>query len=205
MSVPVSDRTYTIYRPDNRESILANCSPSRAPWWMYQWEAGIALTHHLQTFPQRQRILEVGCGLGLTSIVAKSLGHTVTVTDMFSEALEYLQYNASINNVESVTIYPTIQDVPSNSQEYVVAADIMYNHSMLNTTLTEMRTKVIDGGYLVIAEPIRSSPTRIRERLATVLGEPTTVNNFTVELGVDDGAPEERTARVFIYTFRIHQ
>lgn len=48
------------------------------------------------------RVLEVGCGLGLPSIVLKRRGADITASDHHSLAKEFLEYNAALNEIESI-------------------------------------------------------------------------------------------------------
>ena len=50
------------------------------------------------------RVVELGCGLGLPSIVASRLGATVVATDAYAEPLALLAHNAGCNGVAIETV-----------------------------------------------------------------------------------------------------
>ena len=61
------------------------------PYWAEQWPSGLALAEHLSTLPvEGARILELGCGLGLPSLVGAKRGAIVVATDWSSDALALL-------------------------------------------------------------------------------------------------------------------
>ena len=70
------------------------------PYWAEQWPSGLALAEHLSTLPvEGARILELGCGLGLPSLVGAKRGAIVVATDWSSEALALLARNAARNHI----------------------------------------------------------------------------------------------------------
>src|SRR3954465_10627681 len=68
------------------------------PYWSVLWRSGVALARELahETLAGR-RVVELGCGLGLPSLVAARAGADVLATDEDGEALELLGRNAREN------------------------------------------------------------------------------------------------------------
>lgn len=66
------------------------------------WEAGACLAEYILHNPgcvQRRNVIELGAGVGLTSLVAAAAGaESVHMTDYTQATLNNLQYNASINS-----------------------------------------------------------------------------------------------------------
>ncbi len=70
------------------------------PYWAEQWPSGLALAEHLSTQPvDGAHILELGCGLGLPSLVGAKRGAIVVATDWSSDALALLERNAARNDI----------------------------------------------------------------------------------------------------------
>src|SRR5215207_10225985 len=60
------------------------------PYWAELWPSGIALAAKIARDPaivQGRRVLELGCGLGVTAIAAMRAGADLLVTDYSPEAL----------------------------------------------------------------------------------------------------------------------
>ena len=64
------------------------------------WRSGVALARELDGLPLRgRRVVELGCGLGVPSIVAARAGADVLATDESAEALALAERNARENGV----------------------------------------------------------------------------------------------------------
>ena len=71
------------------------------PYWSVLWRSGVALGREVASAPVAGlRVLELGCGLGVPSLVAARAGADVLATDASTEALELLERNARVNGVE---------------------------------------------------------------------------------------------------------
>src|SRR5919107_3395963 len=70
------------------------------PYWSVLWRSGVALARELEGAPLAgQRVVELGCGMAVPSLVAARAGATVLATDVDSEALELVGRNARENGV----------------------------------------------------------------------------------------------------------
>ena len=67
------------------------------PYWAELWPSGVALAAKIARDPgivQGRRVLELGCGLGVTAIAALRAGADLLVTDYSPEALALCSLNA---------------------------------------------------------------------------------------------------------------
>src|ERR671935_2481304 len=71
-----------------------------APYWSVLWRSGVALARELDGASLRgRRVVELGCGLAVPSIVAARAGAAVLATDSSAEALTLVARNAAENDV----------------------------------------------------------------------------------------------------------
>jgi len=102
-----------------------------APYWEVLWRSGVALARELEGEQLRGlRVVELGCGLGLPSVVAASAGASVLATDAAPEALELVRRNSDANCVRLDTATAD-WDAPDELVErgpfdLVLAADVLY-------------------------------------------------------------------------------
>lgn len=78
---------------------------SSAAWPMFGmiWPAGIALADEMSRFPiAGKRILEVGCGIGLPSMVLQQRGANITASDWHPLAEEFLRHNTDLNGLAPI-------------------------------------------------------------------------------------------------------
>ena len=74
----------------------------RIPYWAELWASALALSQYLVTSKmdfQGKKVLEIGAGLGLPSIVAAQLGADVCVSDYLPEAVDFSRKNFEKNNL----------------------------------------------------------------------------------------------------------
>jgi predicted nicotinamide N-methyase len=101
------------------------------PYWAELWPSGVALARELDGRALRgARVLELGCGLGVPSIVAARAGGRVLASDWSTTALELLSENARANGVELCTLLASWAEpaelVARAPFDLVLAADVLY-------------------------------------------------------------------------------
>src|SRR6059058_2160192 len=70
------------------------------PYWSVLWRSGVALARELaRSRLDGIRVVELGCGLGVPSLVAARAGADVLATDESAEALELTERNARENGL----------------------------------------------------------------------------------------------------------
>ena len=107
-AVTVGDVALTVETPPDLDALLDRAIATHPqavdaiPYYSILWPAAKGLASHLWEnridLPGR-RVIELGCGLGLPSILAARLGAQVTATDFHPETGEWLLHNAALNNV----------------------------------------------------------------------------------------------------------
>jgi predicted nicotinamide N-methyase len=113
------------------------------------------------------RVLELGCGTGLVSLVAARLGATVLATDVDGGALLAVETAAAAARVTlSTAHFDILGDAPLPAADVVVAADLIYENA-LATALARRTLEGHDrGATIVIGDPGRV----FRERFLALLG-----------------------------------
>jgi predicted nicotinamide N-methyase len=79
------------------------------PYWAELWPSGLALAECVAALDLADvDVLELGCGLGLPSLVAAACGASVLATDWAPEAVELVRANARRNrlSIEASTSAP---------------------------------------------------------------------------------------------------
>jgi predicted nicotinamide N-methyase len=112
-----------------------------APYWSVLWRSGVALARELDRVDLRgQRVVELGCGLGLPSLAAARAGADVLATDTDPEALELLVRNAEANGlrIEAARVDWAEPDelIRRAPFELVLAADVLYERQSVAQLLS---------------------------------------------------------------------
>ncbi|HEY0633108.1 MAG TPA: methyltransferase domain-containing protein [Thermoleophilaceae bacterium] len=111
------------------------------PYWSVLWRSGVALARELTGRELNGlRVVELGCGLGVPSLVAARGGARVLATDEDAEALELVERNARENGlgVETARVEWHAPDelVARGPFDLVLAADVLYERSSVALLLS---------------------------------------------------------------------
>jgi predicted nicotinamide N-methyase len=131
------------------------------PLWAKIWKASWVLSGYLAELPPdvNQRLLEIGAGVGLVSIVATTFGHQITMTEYNSDALNFARANACLNNCPDLPIkkldwnHPRIKD----QFDLIVAAEVIYDEASFPPLIRLFKSNLKPGGEIILASEIRAS------------------------------------------------
>lgn len=112
-----------------------------APFWEVLWRSGVALARELEGEPLHGlRVVELGCGLGVPSLLAARAGASVLATDAAPEALELVRRNADANGVrvDTATADWAAPDqlVERAPFDLALAADVLYERAAVAQLLS---------------------------------------------------------------------
>ena len=105
---------------------------SSASWPIFGvvWPAGIALAQEMSHLAiDGKSILEVGCGIGLSSLVLQRRGANITASDYHPLAEEFLFYNAELNGLAPIKFLnaPWAGPNPELGRfDLIIGSDILY-------------------------------------------------------------------------------
>lgn len=128
--------------PDGRAKRVGICSASW-PHFGWLWPSAIVLAEAMNEIDvEGRRILEVGCGLGLPSLVLKRNGADITASDHHPLAEEFLDENAKLNRLPPIDFVNLRWDEPAPDLgrfDVIIGSDILYErgHAELLAQLIE--------------------------------------------------------------------
>ena len=112
---------------------------SSASWPLFGivWPAGLALAEEMSRFPiAGKQILEVGCGIGLPSLVLQQRGANITACDYHPLAEEFLRQNTDLNGLAPIPFFnaPWLEPALELGRfDLIIGSDLLYerNHPSL--------------------------------------------------------------------------
>ena len=163
----VGHRIWELVRPGDLETLWAQfpeddpTAEDRIPYWVELWPAAVALAHFLLDHDvEGQRCLDVGCGLGLPSLVAASRGAHVWGMDLIWEALVYAQGSARRNGVMPSPAWVAMDwNQPAFRPgvfSRIWGADVLYETRFFPALEGMLRSLLAPQGRVWLADPDRA-------------------------------------------------
>jgi 2-polyprenyl-3-methyl-5-hydroxy-6-metoxy-1,4-benzoquinol methylase len=126
-------RVWKLARPRSADDLIdeeAFQKDGRIPYWADVWTSSRVLADELnKRGSNKGRLLELGCGVGFSSLVAAGLGYETVATDYYAEALEFVEANARLNELSSLSTRVLDWRAPPGDMglfDVVTAADVLY-------------------------------------------------------------------------------
>jgi predicted nicotinamide N-methyase len=154
-----------ILRPRDSEALIDERAFAEEeeflPYWAELWPSGVALARALDGRALRGvPVVELGCGLGLPSIVAARAGGRVLATDWSPAALALLAENAARNAVVLDTLvadWTRPEELLARGPfPLVLAADVLYERRNVTVLLDLLPQLVAPAGEIWLADPGRA-------------------------------------------------
>ena len=143
------------------------------PYYAILWPAAQGLAKHLWKIRDElagQRVIELGCGLGLPSVLAAKLGARVTASDFHPETGEWLLHNAALNGValdyvqldwnaflDARRASRVAQGPASEAFPLVIGSDLVYERRHIPALVCALGALCGPGGRAIIADPGRDN------------------------------------------------
>jgi predicted nicotinamide N-methyase len=163
-TVAVAGRAFRLTRPHSAEELIDEAEyarDERLPYWAELWPSARVLAGALGEEPLAgRRVVELGCGLGLPSLVAAAMGARALATDWYPEALAFVVRNARAASLQVERMLVDWQHPPDALLErgpfdLVVAADVLYEARNADALLALLPALAGKAGRILIADPRR--------------------------------------------------
>jgi predicted nicotinamide N-methyase len=159
-----------LLRPSSPEALIdeeAFADDEFLPYWAELWPAARALAEALPDVGG-MRVVELGCGLGLPSLVAAARGAQVTATDWSTDAIGLLRENASRNGLEVRAEVRDWREPWDERFDLALAADVLYERrnvepvfellrKLAPTALVALAGRPYEDEFLRLAESSRNA------------------------------------------------
>ncbi len=146
------------YDPDGAAE-RACIPPAMWPIFGLVWPAGLFLAETMTSFPIKgKRILEIGCGLALASLVLHRRGGDITSTDLHPLAEDFLNENLMLNDMEPLPFHFGSwldTELPLEKFDLIIGSDLLYEpeHPALLADFIDRHAR--DQAEVIIVDPGR--------------------------------------------------
>ena len=127
------------------------------PYWAELWKSGLALAEEVVARDVHgRRVVELGCGLGVPSLIASLAGAEVLATDWSPTAIALLEENARRNHVKletAIVAWAHADTLVAHAPwELVLAADVLYERRNVDELLALLPRL---AAHVLLADPGR--------------------------------------------------
>lgn len=158
----VGDRTFSILKPANADDLIREedfVKDERLPYWADVWPSSIVLAGKLLELDGAGRsALELGCGVGLSTLAATTAGFDVLSTDYYEDALDVTRANVFRNlDRPARTRLVDWRHFPADlgTFDLVFASDVLYEKEYAELLPAILARSLSVGGRALIADPGR--------------------------------------------------
>jgi predicted nicotinamide N-methyase len=144
------------------------------PYWARPWPSGRALAADVAADPPPPgaRVLELGCGLALPSVVAAHAGARVLATDGATDAVAFAAHLFALNEAEGEVAHADWTAhgdalVARGPFDLVLAADVLYTRANVAVAVELLPRLLTAGAEVRLADPRRAGA---RDFLAAARG-----------------------------------
>lgn len=166
-TVAVRSRRFRLLVPRTPEALLDRphvqarfAQDEYLPYWAMLWPAAHLLAGEIaQTdmFGPGMPVLDLGAGLGLTTLVLLARGCLVTAADHDADALALLCENARRNDLPLPTalLLDWHTQRPATRFARIIAADVLYERRQLTALAALLSDLLVPGGRAWLCDPNR--------------------------------------------------
>jgi len=178
-TLSISGHEFSIEFPSSQDQLLEHALRGEDavnwhadPYWGLLWDAAPKTAAMIlsQEWPTSLKVLDLGCGVGLTGLAALQAGHQVTFADHATMAVEMAISNAALNGFpETPGLVFDWQSPPSATFEFIIASDILYDVASHASLLFTLQSMLSDQGTVWIGDIGRPNALRFA-KLAIACG-----------------------------------
>jgi predicted nicotinamide N-methyase len=170
----IDARTFSILKPANPDDLIREedfVKDERLPYWADVWPSSIILAEKLLELDGSGRTaLELGCGVGLSTLAATSAGFDVLSTDYYEDALDVTRANV-FRNLGSLARTRLVdwRHFPTDLGMFdlVFASDVLYEKEYAELLPILLLRLLAPGGLALSADPGRVAAPIFVERCGT--------------------------------------
>ncbi len=160
--ITIKDRTFSILKPANADDLIREedfVKDERLPYWADVWPSSIVLAEKLLELDGNGKTaLELGCGVGLSTLAATTSGFDVLSTDYYVDALDVTRANIFRNLGRSAnTRLVDWRHLPDDLGRFdvVFASDVLYENEYAALLPVILDGVIAVGGIALVADPGR--------------------------------------------------
>lgn len=174
------------------QELLRNRSGDEPPYWALVWIGARAIAARMLDAPpaRETKVLDLGCGLGLSGLAAGLGGAHVTFADCVDAALEFTKASAGHHGLTRFDVRNVDFTTASLNETFdlILAADIVYQPDDYLPLVEFLDTHLGSPGKLLLTESLRADAKQVVRAL-----EERDLRRSTTAVWIPEHSKRERT------------
>lgn len=161
--VTIGPYRWELLRPRSADELISEedfARDERLPYWCEVWPSSVVLARHLEsTAAEGRRLLELGCGIAVSSLVAATGGYQVLASDYYEETGTFIRINQLRNSLPTIDFRMIDwRDWPADlgTFDVVIAADVLYEKAYPQLVAESIARALAPGGVAWVTDPQRA-------------------------------------------------
>ncbi len=144
---------------------------SSATWPIFGivWPSGLVLANYICTYNTKsKRILEIGCGTGLTSLLLNKQNANITATDYHPEVGKFLERNTLLNKDKAISFVRTdwaIKNKELGLFDLIVGSDLLYEDEHVDLLADFIQEHAKPQCEVILVDPGRGRKNKLSARM----------------------------------------
>lgn len=157
--------------PEGIAEKLGICSSSW-PIFGVIWPSSLVLAHYLSDYHTgSKRILEIGCGTALTSLLLNKKNADITATDHHPEAGKFLDRNAQLNEDKPISFIRADWSGQSDTLgvfDLIIGSDLLYEDGHIELVANFIDQHAKQECEVIIVDPGRGRKNKLTKKMASL-------------------------------------
>ncbi|CAA6818659.1 MAG: SAM-dependent methyltransferases [uncultured Thiotrichaceae bacterium] len=152
---------------DDPDGIAHELGISSALWPLFGviWPSSMVLAHHISNYPTAgKRILEIGCGMALSSLLLNKQNADITATDYHPEVEFFLQRNTHLNNDRDIDFERVNWTDATDTLDHfdlIIGSDLLYEDEHAEQIASFINKHANPGCEIILVDPGRGRKNKL--------------------------------------------
>lgn len=190
------------FSDDNKKAEALGISSATWPLFGVLWPSSRVLAATVCLFElEDKRVLEIGCGLGLSSIVLHKMGVDITASDYHPLASEFLQKNVYINHLDPIKYLEgnwETENLLLGKFDLIIGSDVLYEPEHVNNVSQFINSHSSLSVDVIIVDPNRGNRSKFTQAMKA-LG----YSHYYEKFDIADTASTRCSGRVLHFKRRV--
>lgn len=153
------------------EGIAEKLGISSATWPLFGivWPSSLVLAHYIADYDTgSKRILEVGCGMALTSLFLNKQHANITATDYHPEVEHFLQRNSELNQDNDIH-FEQVSWADNNDKlglfDLIIGSDLLYEDQHIELLANFIHRHANQHSEVILVDPGRGRKNKLSKKM----------------------------------------